>query len=72
MKKLRSPLRREWYLREPDLTMARQFRNGEDLSRVIEKLQHISLDGQVTVTPVTTVTTVTALTRGVAGIVRVA
>jgi len=46
MRKLRSPLRREWYLREPDLTMARQFRNGEDLSRVIEKLQHISLDGQ--------------------------
>jgi len=46
MRKVKSPLRREWYLREPDLTMARQFRNGEDLSRVIEKLQHISLDGQ--------------------------
>lgn len=46
MGKLRSPLQRDLYLREPDLTMARQFRNGEDLSRVIEKLQHISLDGQ--------------------------
>ena len=44
-KKVPSPLRREWYLREPDVSMARQFRNGEDLSRVIEKLQHVSLDG---------------------------
>jgi len=45
LKKVASPLRREWYLREPDVTMSQQFRNGEDLTKVIEKLQHISLDG---------------------------
>jgi len=43
-KKVKSPLRREWYLREPDVTLSRQFRNGEDISKVVEKLQHISLD----------------------------
>jgi len=43
-KKIGSPLRSEWYVREPDLTLSRQFRNGEDISKVVEKLQHISLD----------------------------
>jgi len=43
-KKVESPLRREWYVREPDLTLSRQFRNGEDIAKVVEKLQHISLD----------------------------
>ena len=37
-------MRREWYVREPDVAMALQFRNGEDISKVVEKLQHISLD----------------------------
>ena len=43
-KKVESPLRREWYLREPDVALTRQFRNGEDIAKVVEKLQHISLD----------------------------
>lgn len=43
-KLLTSPLRREWYVREPDVTLSRQFRNGEDISKVVEKLQHIQLD----------------------------
>lgn len=43
-KQVPSPLRREWYVREPDVTLARQFRNGEDIAKVVEKLQHISLD----------------------------
>eukprot|EP00326_Haptolina_ericina_P001234 CAMPEP_0181225264 /NCGR_PEP_ID=MMETSP1096-20121128/31589_1 /TAXON_ID=156174 ORGANISM="Chrysochromulina ericina, Strain CCMP281" /NCGR_SAMPLE_ID=MMETSP1096 /ASSEMBLY_ACC=CAM_ASM_000453 /LENGTH=65 /DNA_ID=CAMNT_0023318445 /DNA_START=201 /DNA_END=398 /DNA_ORIENTATION=+ len=25
--------------------MSQQFRNGEDITKVVEKLQHISLDG---------------------------
>ena len=45
LKKVPSPLRREWFLREPDITMSQQFRNGEDITKVVEKLQHISLDG---------------------------
>ena len=44
-KKAPSPLRREWYVREPDVTLSRQFRNGEDINKVVEKLQHMSLDG---------------------------
>ena len=31
-------------MREPDVDMSQQFRNGEDISKVVEKLQHISLD----------------------------
>jgi len=27
-------LRREWYVREPDVSMALQFRNGEDITKV--------------------------------------
>merc|ERR1719446_1288853 len=44
MKLAPSPLRRELYMREPDVDMSQQFRNGEDISKVVEKLQHISLD----------------------------
>ena len=44
MRKMASPLKREWYIREPDVTASRQFRNGEDINKVVEKLQHISLD----------------------------
>ncbi len=43
-KKVSSPLQRSWYVREPDVSASRQFRNGEDINRVVEKLQHISLD----------------------------
>jgi len=39
-----SPLRPEMYVRAPDVSASRQFRNGEDLAQVVEKLQHISLD----------------------------
>ena len=44
MRKAPSPLRREWYLREPDITMSRQFRNGEDIAGVVGKLQSLALD----------------------------
>jgi len=44
LRKVASPLRRAWYFREPDVTASRQFRNGEDINKVVEKLQHISLD----------------------------
>jgi len=43
-KKLPSPLQRHMYERAPDVSMTRQFRNGEDINKVVEKLQHISLD----------------------------
>jgi len=43
-KKVPTPLQARWYVREPDVTASRQFRNGEDLSKVCEKMQHISLD----------------------------
>jgi len=46
MRKMKSPLRPEWYIREPDVQMARQFRNGEDIAVVVEKLQSMALDGQ--------------------------
>merc|ERR1719240_646804 len=46
MRKWRSPLKPEWYIREPDVTMARQFRNGEDIAVVVDKLQSMALDGQ--------------------------
>lgn len=45
MRKAPSPLKREWYIREVDLTMSRQFRNGEDIAVVVEKLQAMALDG---------------------------
>lgn len=45
MRKAPSPLKREWYIREVDLTMSRQFRNGEDIALVVEKLQAMALDG---------------------------
>ena len=44
MRKLPSPLRREWYIREPDIAMSRQFRNGEDINEVVSKLQSLELD----------------------------
>jgi len=46
MRKMKSPLRPEWYIREPDVQMARQFRNGEDIAVVVDKLQSMALDGQ--------------------------
>lgn len=46
MRKLPSPLKPEWFIREPDVSMARQFRNGEDITTVVEKLQAMALDGQ--------------------------
>ena len=46
MRKMPSPLRPEWYIREPDVQMSRQFRNGEDIVKVVGKLQSIALDGQ--------------------------
>ena len=46
MRKAPSPLKREWYLREPDVMASRQFRNGEDISVVVSKLQAMALDGQ--------------------------
>ena len=46
-KRVPTALRREWFVREPDLAMSRQFRNGEDINKVVEKLQHISLDGTI-------------------------
>jgi len=45
MRKVLSPLKREWFVRETDLTMSRQFRNGEDIAVVVEKLQAMALDG---------------------------
>lgn len=44
MRKWPSPLRWEWYRRENDVAMSRQFRNGEDLTNVIDKLQTLVLD----------------------------
>ena len=44
MRKMPSPLRREWYIREPDVSMSRQFRNGEDIAVVVDKLQAMSVD----------------------------
>ena len=44
MRKWRSPLKWEWYKRENDVAMSRQFRNGEDLTEVIGKLQSLALD----------------------------
>lgn len=44
MRKTLSPLRRAWYEREPDLTMSRHFRNGEDIAVVVGKLQSLALD----------------------------
>ena len=45
MRKLPSPLRRDWYIREPDVSMSRQFRNGEDIQVVVDKLQQIEIGG---------------------------
>jgi len=45
MRKMRSPLKPAWYIREPDVSMSRQFRNGEDIAVVVEKLQSMALDG---------------------------
>jgi len=45
MRKTLSPLQREWYVREPDVTMSRHFRNGEDIAVVVDKLQSLTLDG---------------------------
>mmetsp|Transcript_14049 Transcript_14049/g.42850 ORF Transcript_14049/g.42850 Transcript_14049/m.42850 type:complete len:702 (+) Transcript_14049:171-2276(+) len=44
-KRVPSPLQRALYVREADVTLSRQFRNGEDIHKVVEKLQRISLDG---------------------------
>ena len=46
MRKMASPLRPEWFIREPDVQMARQFRTGEDITVIVDKLQTMSLDGQ--------------------------
>jgi len=43
MRKMPSPLHRPWYEREPDIAMARQFRNGEDIAVVVNKLQSLAL-----------------------------
>lgn len=45
MRKMRSPLKREWYVREPDVTATRQFRNGDDIAVMFDKLQAMSLEG---------------------------
>jgi serine/threonine protein kinase len=47
MRKMPSPLKRAWYIREPDVAMSRQFRNGEDIAEVISKLQTLALDQSV-------------------------
>ena len=44
MRKAASPLRREWYIREPDVSASRQFRNGEDIASMMEKLSLMSVD----------------------------
>ena len=44
MRKWASPLKWEWYRRENDLAMSRQFRNGEDLTNVVDKLQSLVLE----------------------------
>jgi len=46
MRKMASPLVREWYIREPDVAMSRQFRNGEDIAVVVSKLQALAMDGR--------------------------
>mmetsp|Transcript_922 Transcript_922/g.2867 ORF Transcript_922/g.2867 Transcript_922/m.2867 type:complete len:198 (+) Transcript_922:68-661(+) len=43
-KRALSPLQPALYLREADVTLSRQFRNGEDIHKLVEKLQSISLD----------------------------
>ena len=47
MRKHQSPLKREWYIREPDVTLSKHFRNGEDIAVVVDKLQTMALDGTV-------------------------
>ena len=44
MRKMPSPLRKEWYIRQPDVSASRQFRNGEDIAVVIEKIQAMAVD----------------------------
>jgi len=46
MRKAASPLKREWYIREPDVSASRQFRNGEDIAVVVDKLQAMSMEGE--------------------------
>ena len=45
MRKMQSPLRPDWYIREPDVTAAREFRNGETIAAVVDKLQALELGG---------------------------
>ena len=48
MRKVASPLHREWYIRQPDITgRDRQFRNGEDVNVVIDKLQQLSVEQEM-------------------------